>query len=563
MPQSLLTFRGARVATLLVAYLVWHTVAAAPAFAVLGPTDAELDLIGVTDLINRLGASAPTGAGIPVSHVEAGGYVSDDGVTFQYAYTPETTQPFFAGRDFTYKSGPSVSTNHATNIGAHWYGNNGIAPGVTDIDLYSAERYWGADLLQNGSKLLPNVETQRVQNHSWIIPAGAASTSFTIDVLRRFDYMLDRDGVVAAVGVNNGSTSLFPLGLANSYNSIAVGHTTGRSSLGPTTLDTTGRSKPDIVAPARHVSEATSWISAATTLLLETAGSNTHAAHPETIKAAMLAGATKGEFDLSGATGSTLDDWSHTTQQPLDFRYGAGELNVDNSHRILSAGEFEGGASDVGIRGWDFDTIEAGEPKLYFFDVHPNATIDSLSIIATWNREFDVDTKGASAVFNPLLANIDMRLYEADGFTLGTILDTSANTIDNVEHIYREDMAGGRFAIEVTSDQTWDFSLAWQTILGTAAPGDANYDGQINGLDYLIWADHYGETMAAFSDGDFNGDQTVDVFDLLLWVENYSGAPGANPLQTAIPEPSSALLATVGLVVLTLRRRRQQLRRGK
>jgi hypothetical protein len=513
-------------------------------------------MIGVTDLINRLGTAAPTGAGIPVSHIEAGGYVSADGITFEYAYTPETTQPFFAGRDFTFKSGPGVFTNHATNIGAHWYGNNGIAPGVTDIDLYSAERYWGGDHLQNGSKLLPSVETQRVQNHSWIIPAGAASTPFATDVLRRFDYMLDRDGVVAAVGVNNGSTSAFPLGLANSYNSIAVGHTEGRSSLGPTTLDTPGRSKPDIVAPARHVSEATSWISAAATLLLETAGSNAHATQPETIKAALLAGATKGEFDLSGATSDTLDNWSHTPQQPLDLRYGAGELNVDNSHRILSAGEFEGGASDVGITGWDFDTIVAGEPKLYFFDVHPDATIDSLSIIATWNREFDVDTKGASAVFNPRLANIDMRLYEADGFTLSAILDTSASTIDNVEHIYREDMAGGRFAIKVTSDQTWDFSLAWQAILGTAAPGDANYDGEVDGLDYLVWADHFGEIMASLSDGDFNRDQTVNGLDLIVWLENYSGAPDANPLQGAIPEPSSALLATVGLLVIALRRRR-------
>jgi hypothetical protein len=548
----------ARVAALLVSYLLWHAAVSSPTYGALGPTAEELDEIGVTDLISRLGTSAPSGAGIAVSHVEAGGYVSEDGGPFEYAYTPEATQPFFVGRNFTLKSGPGKPTNHATNIGAHWYGNDGIAPGVTNIDVYSAERYWSENLLHTQSSLLPSIETQRVQNHSWIVPVGSAGSNFSIDLLRRFDYMLDRDGVVAAVGVNNRSDSVFPLALANSYNSIAVGQSEGRSSLGPTTLDTAGRSKPDLVAPARNTSTTTSWVSAAATLLLETAGSNANAARPETIKAALMAGATKGEFDLSGATSSTLDDWSHTPQRPLDLRFGAGELNIDNSHRVLSAGEFESGASNIGISGWDFDTIEAAEPKLYFFDVHPDATIDSLSIVATWHREFDVDTSGSAAAFNPLLANLDLRLYEADGSNLGAILETSISTIDNVEHIYRQDMAGGRFAIEVVSDQAWDFSLAWQTILADAATGDANFDGQVNGLDYLVWAEHYGETTASVGEGDFNGDQLVNGLDLVIWGANYSAESNADPVGAAVPEPNSVLLAASGLLTLVLRRRRRR-----
>jgi hypothetical protein len=560
MSQPLSAAHGTRVAVLIVSCLVAHAVTVSPTFAALGPTDSELDQIGVTDLNNRLGAAAPTGAGIAVSHVEAGGYVSEDGSTFEYAYTPEASQPFFVGRNFTLKSGPGISTNHATNMGAHWYGDNGIAPGVTEIDVYSAELYWGDDLLQNGSKLLPSIETQRVQNHSWIIPSGGASTSYTTDILRRFDYMLDRDGVVAAVGINNRSDSLFPLALANSYNSIAVGRSNGNSSLGPTTLDTPGRTKPDLVAPARNTSTASSWVSSAATLLLETAGSDAGAARPETIKATLLAGATKGEFDLTGATPDTFDDWSHTPDRPLDLRFGAGELNIDNAHRILTAGEKRVGVYDNGTTGWDYDNINAGASQLYFFDVHPNATIESLSIAATWHRKFDVDTEGTSAIFDPLLANIDLRLYEVDDLSLVSVIDSSVSTVDNVEHIYREGLAGGRYAIEVVSDKKWDFALAWHTILEPTAPGDANYDGLVDGLDYLIWAEHYGESGATASDGDFDGNGTIDGHDLLVWGgyfgEGGEAIPGAGG--TAIPEPSSALLALLGSLAFALTGRRRR-----
>ncbi|MCA9100935.1 MAG: hypothetical protein KDA63_07300, partial [Planctomycetales bacterium] len=422
-----------------------------------------------------------------------------------------------------------------------------------------------------GTNLLPRVETQRVQNHSWIIPSGGSSTILATEVQRRFDYMLDRDNVVAAVGVNNRSDSVFPLAMANSYNSIAVGRSNGNSSLGPTTLDVPGRSKPDIVAPARNTSTATSWVSAAASLLIETAGSNSNAARAQTIKAALLAGATKDEFDLDGSTLDTFDDWSHTAGQPLDARYGAGELNVDNSYRILNAGEFENSRSqDVATTGWDFNTIGAGQAKTYFFDVPVNATIDTLSVIATWNREFDVHTQGSSATFDPQLANIDLKLYEASDFNLVKLIDSSTSSIDNVEHLFERGLSGGRYAIKVLSDQQWDYALAWQTTLAEATPGDANFDGEVDGLDYLVWAENFENASATVATGDFNGDQFVDGRDLIIWTDNYTGAPADLYLYSytevqkrlaaggiAIPEPGASLLTAFALIALALGRRRR------
>ncbi|MEZ6072271.1 MAG: hypothetical protein R3C10_18930 [Pirellulales bacterium] len=64
--------------------------------------------------------------------------------------------------------------------------------------------------------------------------------------------------------------------------------------------------------------------------------------------------------------------------------------------------------------------------------------------------------------------------------------------------------------------------------------GDANGDGQVNGLDYLIWAGTYGKTdppdvLNGAADGDFNLDHTVDGLDYLAWAGNYGAvqAPGA------------------------------------
>src|ERR1700684_916064 len=77
-----------------------------------------------------------------------------------------------------------------------------------------------------------------VQNHSWI-----GTTTGTDDgdnyVLRAFDFMIDRDGVVACVPLNNG-TGPMPVFMANCYHAISVGLLNGQHSLGGSTADGNG-----------------------------------------------------------------------------------------------------------------------------------------------------------------------------------------------------------------------------------------------------------------------------------------------------------------------------------
>ncbi|OGM12066.1 hypothetical protein A2Z22_03150 [Candidatus Woesebacteria bacterium RBG_16_34_12] len=53
-------------------------------------------------------------------------------------------------------------------------------------------------------------------------------------------------------------------------------------------------------------------------------------------------------------------------------------------------------------------------------------------------------------------------------------------------------------------------------------PGDANSDGKVDGIDYVIWLNHYNsQTSNGQSDGDFNTDGDVDGIDYVIWLNNY------------------------------------------
>ncbi len=57
----------------------------------------------------------------------------------------------------------------------------------------------------------------------------------------------------------------------------------------------------------------------------------------------------------------------------------------------------------------------------------------------------------------------------------------------------------------------------------TVKPGDANGDGRVDGLDYVIWVDNYGRSNSSGpSQGDFNADSRVDGLDYVIWIDHYS-----------------------------------------
>ncbi|MEC8321632.1 MAG: hypothetical protein VX012_09485, partial [Planctomycetota bacterium] len=86
-------------------------VAALSAPAVLASADV-LDDIGYPELLERLGAAAPTGAGVVVGQVE----VPDPG------YGPNQGDSEFSSVDFIERSGAAGTSSHATEVGTRLYG---------------------------------------------------------------------------------------------------------------------------------------------------------------------------------------------------------------------------------------------------------------------------------------------------------------------------------------------------------------------------------------------------------------------------------------------------------
>lgn len=91
--------------------------------------------------------------------------------------------------------------------------------------------------------------------------------------------------------------------------------------------------------------------------------------------------------------------------------------------------------------------------------------------------------------------------------------------------------------------------------------GDANGDGKVDGLDYVVWLNHYNQQAMGAGSGDFNSSGKVDGLDYVIWLNNYlkSGnisptAGSGTPTGNLSPTPSnqvSCLSQTGPLLILS------------
>lgn len=417
------------------------------------------DEIGFTQLLAEYGASLETGNGIVVSMVEAP--IQFDGMNrpvFLPVPESELNNPSdgqFTGKTFVKASpgSPNRST-HSRGTGYYFFGNSlSISPGITDVTVFEASDYIN-NVLNAASVNDPLPQNFKVQNHSWV--TNLTNASDVPIVMNRFDYINDINDMTSVVGVN--TSGRVPDLMAHSYNSIAVGRSNGNHSTGFTTTYGPGRSKPEIVVPQDTVSRATATVSSAAALMHE-ATMGTDGSRSEVIKSMLLAGATKEEFA----------NWDRTHTRPLDEQFGAGELNIYNTYKIWEGGQSNGAdsmqnAPVIGANGWDYEEqIDANQSIFYQLDIDPGMSWNDLSIILSWNIEI-TDTDG-SGIWNPIesLANMDLFLRDENGM----LIDQSISTVDNVEHIYLENLGPGTYYLEVFSDLDRDYGLAWRA---TAVP---------------------------------------------------------------------------------------------
>lgn len=82
-------------------------------------------------------------------------------------------------------------------------------------------------------------------------------------------------------------------------------------------------------------------------------------------------------------------------------------------------------------------------------------------------------------------------------------------------------------AFVITATRTGTAPTATATPLPTSTPptgktGDANGDNVVDGVDYIVWLNYYGQSLTGVQYGDFDRSGRVDGVDYVLWLNNYS-----------------------------------------
>lgn len=414
------------------------------------------DEIGFTRLKLLAGAELPTAPSQGLSQIEA----TDGAGNFE----PDTTSSLFTLHTFSHQSGTSGISDHATHVATNFYGSSSVLTGACGVDLYNANLWLFDDFLQTNSSIAPSSESRAVQNHSWVGSVG--SSAFDLEASRRLDFAINRDGFVSVVGVNNGSSVNLPALLCQTYNTISVGRDDGVHSAGLTTLDGADRRKPDIVAPSTFPEDATSWttpmVAGAAGLLYAKLAAAPYSLpavdRPRVIKALLLASATK----------NTLPAWENSATSPLDSIYGAGELNLYHAYSTLRTGRATASNTILhSLRGWAAQSVSSSTTKTYYFNIPPGAPSTPFSAALTWHRIVKDNLFGQSwGNLSSTLANLNLKLYQASGFTLGNEIASSNSGVDNVELIYQPALPPGNYALKVASASSTStpYALAWHSL---------------------------------------------------------------------------------------------------
>lgn len=411
---------------------------------------------GYLRLSARLQGHVPNGQSIIMGQVEAD--------VVSGTYLPDFTNPAFSSVNFQIEDGSGQVLTHATDVGRILYGQDlSLTHGITQVKLYRADFYGGGFLFspQELNWIDPagpvNIGVD-VLNNSWASNTGIQDLS--TQLVRRMDWLADAYDIVVACGVPNDATAPIPELMSSMYNGITVGVSSGPSSHGPTSFQetngvTAGRCKPDIVAPMPVTSAAVPLISSYAALLLDEVHQRTAAGQanfvqgvkPAVIKSILQTGANK------------LPGWAATETTPLDFQQGAGQVDIDHSELILSAGcELPGWISSIG---WTYEeNVAPADTRLYYFILN-ESTAKRFAATLNWHRKI-TSTGVTRTVDIASLAHLQLEFYT---FANGSfsLLQASRSPIDNLQHICLPTLANGIYILRVinSGDMVADYALSW------------------------------------------------------------------------------------------------------
>lgn len=451
--------------------------------------------VGYSQLVNELGAGVPTGIGVKVFQVEAA--VSD-------AWLPDPSRSQFAGKSIVDLSSiPSAgNSNHASSVGIRYYGvGTSYSPDVTDIGVHDVNSWFFEFFdVDSSAGFYPALTDRQIVNHSWVgtgfvDESGDFSPGANSAVLRLSDWFSATDEIIQVFGSTNNDD--YPVDnsqvlMATSFNGITAGvsdHSHGYNVVPLDSLYQAGRAAIHLVVPVSGTSFATPDISSAAAMLIDAAKQNPawsesstqnrngntilNAERSEVIKALLLAGASR-ETNNTTNIGDIVDyrqSAGDRTDNGLDWRYGAGQLNVYNSYQILASGEMasleDGGAANNGYSGFDHDPAfggASGSNTVATYDLGVASGTFQLMASLVWNLDVVGAPNGNTAFdTSAALHNLDLELVEVGQ---GAVM-SSASNIDNTENIWAVIEQGKRYQLRVISASgqapfLWDYAIAWR-----------------------------------------------------------------------------------------------------
>ena len=474
------------------------------------------DDIGFTQLQNELGEAIPNGS-VSVFHIEARFNVDANNPVTTGDWIADSSNAEFSGKVISgLSTNPSIApSSHATMVGVRFYGNDfSQAPGIIDIGAHSVDGWFFDQVIPTGAfnpstlsfTRIPLATDRRVANHSWVSTGfidpqtQSFSPELTASFLRHSDWLSDADELIQVFGPNNGSADRVLM--ATSYNGITAGRIDTNHADGVIALDeiyTANRPAIHLVSPENNSSNSAPTISSSAALLIDAGASNPswsetstttraginiqNAERTEIIKAALMAGASR-TTENTTTLGDIVDyrvDPANQTNNGLDRRYGAGQLNVYNSYQILAAGEQpsieDGGVLNSSLTGFDHDGSfggESGSNSVATYDLGVITDPVELTIALVWNLDVAGDAPPTPASFDETanLYDLDLRLIDVSDGNL--VVAESASAIDNTENIWITLEAGKHYQIQVSAEGAnfnWDYGIAWHsTIIPVAVP---------------------------------------------------------------------------------------------
>lgn len=440
-----------------------------------------------------------TGANVPVTIVESGGY-------------PDAADPRFAGKTLTRKSGDAEPTKHATIVAGLYFGappafaQRSVVGGVRDVEMFlaGANGWAGEAFLSPPGEGVPrkSANLSRVASHAY------HDTTVFGFLIPRQDWIVEKDDYVQVVYSVSHAPSAID-GQGQGFNSIAVGRSDGKNGTGGTIASESdpvyaaGRYKPDLCGSHGTASDSIGMVSGVATLLISLSRDKPELSHhsyesrrnpdapdaptytvrsadtSEVIKAALMAGAMR---ETSGHTWSgNINDYrvdeKNRTDNGLDKRWGAGIVNVLSSYQIVAAGE-QGSREDApekqGVikqHGFDYDPTFGGsassnDTATYTFKA---SAAGKFAATLAWNVRI---AGGEGAKFDPkaTLYDLDLELFDV---TTRASVQKSASKIDNTETVWSDLVAGNVYELRVTRKGPaflWDYGLAWCASVPLEAP---------------------------------------------------------------------------------------------